>query len=241
MDDRYLRQTMLNQVGPEGQKKLARASVVVVGAGGLGSPALTYLVAAGVGRIGLIDQDFVSVSNLNRQFLHGESDIGRHKVDSATEKLTAINSDVRIIAHKEFLSDDNAVALFAGYDLILGAVDSFDTRFVINRASTALRQPYVDGGVNGFCGCVMFSHPPKTPCLNCVFPNRDAKKKPIGVLGATAGVIGTLEANLALLWFLGRQNPIENKLLLYDGLSMSIELIEIKRDKNCSVCGIDAK
>jgi len=237
MDDRYIRQTMLSQVGPEGQKKLSRSSVVVVGAGGLGSPALTYLAAAGVGRVGLIDSDTVSLSNLNRQFLHGDGDIGRAKADSATEKLRALNSDIEIIACKEMLSDDNAETLITGYDLVLGAVDSFDTRFVINRAAAALCLPYIDGSVNGFCGFVMFSHPPKTPCLNCVFPNRDTKNKPIGVLGATAGVIGTIEADMALLWLLNHYNPIENKLLLYDGFRMSIDLIKIERDNNCPVCG----
>lgn len=228
---------MLAQVGIEGQKRLSRSSVVVVGAGGLGSPALTYLVEAGVGRVGLIDSDTVSLSNLNRQFLHGDADIGRPKAVSATEKLMALNGEIEIIACEERLSDENAETLFAGYDLVLGAVDSFDTRFVINRASVALGLPYIDGGVNGFCGCIMFSHPPETPCLNCVFPNRDKQNKPIGVLGTTAGVIGTLEANMALLWLLNHCNPIENKLLLYDGYRMSIDLIKIKRDKNCPVCG----
>jgi len=237
MDDRYFTQTMLKQIGPEGQKKLARASVFVVGTGGLGSPALTYLVAAGVGRVGLIDSDTVSLSNLNRQFLYGDGDIGRSKAVSAREKLTAFNGDVEIIAYEERLTDENAETLFAGYDLVLGAVDSFDTRFVINRASVALRLPYIDGGVNGFCGCVLFVHPPKTPCLNCVFPNKTTKKEPIGIVGTTAGVIGTIEANVALLWLLGHQNPVESKLLLYDALRMSIDFIEIKRDKNCSACG----
>jgi len=237
VDDRYLMQTMLTQIGTEGQKKLAGASVLVVGAGGLGSPALTYLVTAGVGHVGLIDSDTVSLSNLNRQFLYGDGDIGLPKAVLAMERLSAINGDIRITAYEEFLTDDNAEALFDGYDLILGAVDSFDARFVINRASAALCLPYIDGGINGFCGCVMFSAPPTTPCLKCVFPERIAKKEPIGVLGATAGIIGTLEANLALLWLLGCHNPIENKLLLYDGLRMSIDFIEIKRDINCSVCG----
>jgi len=237
MDDRYFMQTMLKQIGPEGQKKLAGASVLVIGAGGLGSPALTYLVAAGVGRVGLTDPDTVSRSNLNRQFLYGDDDIGRRKADSAMKQLSAMNGDIEIIAYEEFLSDDNAATLFAGYDLVLGAVDSFDTRFVINRTSAALCLPYIDGGVNGFCGCVMFSHPPKTPCVECVFPNKIIKKEQVGVLGATAGIIGTLEANLAVLWLLGLHNPIENKLLLYDGLRMSIDFIKIRRDNHCSVCG----
>lgn len=187
--------------------------------------------------MGLIDSDTVSLSNLNRQFLHGDGDLGRLKAVSAMEKLAALNGDIEIIAHTDHLSDENAETLFAGYDLVLGAVDSFDTRFVINRAAAALCLPYIDGGVNGFCGCVMFSNPPRTPCLNCVFPNRETRSKPIGVLGATAGVIGTIEANMALLWLLGEYNPIENRLLLYDGYRMSIDLIKIERDMNCPVCG----
>ena len=241
MDDRYIVQTMLKQVGTEGQMKLARASVLVVGAGGLGSPASTYLAAAGVGRIGLIDPDIVTLSNLNRQFLYGDDDIGRSKVVAAVEKLATLNRDIQVTAYQERLSSKNAGTLITGYDLVLGAVDSFDTRFVINKASADLNIPYIDGGVNGFNGCVMFSHPPKTPCLKCVFPGRAEKKEPIGVLGTTAGVIGTLETNIALLWLLGHHNPVENKLLLYDGLRMSIDFIEIKRDPNCSACGGSVK
>jgi len=237
MDDRYSAQTVLDQIGPEGQKKLARASVVVVGAGGLGCPVLTYLVAAGVGRVGMIDADTVSLGNLNRQFLHSEADIGRPKVVSAREKLTAINSSVEIVAHEEFVTDDNAETLLAGYDVVLGAVDSLETRSVINRAAAALGLPYIDGGVNGFCGSVIFSLPKKTPCLNCVFPNGGTKRKAAGVVGATAGVVGSLQANVALMWLLDRRNPIEGKLLFYDGLSMSVDVIDIKRDVNCPICG----
>ncbi|MCL2164458.1 MAG: HesA/MoeB/ThiF family protein [Oscillospiraceae bacterium] len=237
MNDRYSAQTIISQIGPEGQKRLADASAVVVGAGGLGSPVLTYLVSAGIGRIGLIDHDTVSLSNLNRQFLHRESDVGRLKVLSAKEKLSAINSEVDIAVCDEYLTDQNAKTLLTGYDLILGCVDSQEARFVINRASAALRIPYIDGGVSGFNGCVMFSHPPKTPCLSCVFPDGESTKKPTGVIGPTAGAIGVIEANLALLWFLGLRIPIEGKLLLYDGLRMSTEFINIKRDSKCIVCG----
>jgi len=228
---------MLGEVGSEGQQKLARASVAVVGAGGLGSPVLTYLVAAGIGRVHLIDSDIVSLSNLNRQFLHGDGDIGRPKAVSAKQKLSALNGDVEIVAHEAFLSDENAGTFLAGNDLVLGAVDSYAARHVINRAAAVLRIPYIDGAVNGFCGYVLFAHPPQTPCLHCVFPKNQTNKKPAGVLGATAGAVGTIEANLALQWLLGRRNPIENKLLLYDGLRMSIDLIGIKRDKNCVICG----
>ena len=236
MDDRYIRQILIPQIGSEGQKKLARSSVFVVGTGGLGSPVLTYLAASGVGRIGLIDSDTVAISNLNRQFLHHSCDIGRSKTDSAREKLSGLNNEIEIIPYHERLTDKNAQALFAGYDLIIGAVDSFETRFVINRACVSLRLPYIDCGINGFSGCVVFSHPPDTPCLGCVFSETADKKEAIGVLGTTAGLIGTIEANLALLWLLGLPNPAKNKLILYDGLSLSIDRIEIKRNEQCGVC-----
>jgi len=236
MDDRYSRQISLPQIGPEGQQKLGTGSVIVVGAGGLGSPALTYLVAAGVGRVGIVDADTVSRSNLNRQFLYGDADVGRPKAVAARERLAELNSDVEIVVYESLLTDDNAETLFAGYNLVLGAVDSFDTRAVINRAAVALRIPYVDGGVNGFNGCVMLSHPPQTPCLNCVFPNSSPKKRPTGVLGAIAGVVGAMEANLALLWLLGQHDAAQHRLFLYDGLRMRIDHIEIKHDKGCTVC-----
>jgi len=237
MEERYNSQIILNQIGGEGQKKLARSSAIVIGTGGLGSSVLTYLVAAGVGRVGLVDFDTVAPSNLNRQFLHGESDVGRHKAISAKESLAALNKDVEVIAYDDRLTDKNAASLLSGYDLALGAVDTYDVRFVINRAAAALNLPYIDGGVNGFFGCIMFSNPPATPCLNCVYPHRSEHKGPIGILGATAGVIGSIQANQAILWMLGAHNSIENKLLMYDALNMSIRLIDINRDAKCTVCG----
>jgi len=249
MNERYSRQILIPQIGVEGQEKLSRSSALVVGAGGLGSPALTYLAAAGVGRLGIVDSDTVALSNLNRQFLHNNSDIGRLKTDSAKEKLSGLNNEIEIKTYNEQLTDKNAKSIFAGYDIILGAVDSFETRFVINRACISLNVPYIDGGINGFSGCVMFSNPPRTPCLNCIFPDASrsagiaAKKETPGVLscfavlGTTAGVIGTIEANIALLWLLGLPNPAENRLLAYDGLLMEFDLVEIKRGEGCAVCG----
>ncbi len=235
--ERYQGQIMLDQIGSAGQEKLARSSVIVVGAGGLGSPALTYLTEAGVGRIGLIDSDTVSVSNLNRQFLHGDTDIGRSKAASAKESLLAMNSENEIEAFNTSLTEQNAEALLSGYDIVLGAVDSFETRFAINRACKNLCTPYIDGGINGFSGCVVFSQPPSTPCLRCSFHEQGTHKSPIGVLGATAGVIGAIEANIALIHLLGLPNPILNKLLLYDGLRMSMDFIDVERDEHCPVCG----
>jgi len=240
-DGRYSRQILIEQIGEEGQKKLSVSSVIVIGAGGLGSPALTYLAAAGVGCIGLVDFDKAALSNLNRQFLHNTCDVGKPKTDSAKEKLSKLNNEIKIKTFNTHLTDDNAEEILSGFDIVLGAADSFETRFVINRTCVALHVPYIDGGINGFSGCVLFSNPPHTPCLNCIFPQdiekkETQKKHNTGVLGTTAGVIGTIEANTALLHLLGLPNPIENKLLIYDGLRMSFDHIDIKRNENCSVC-----
>ncbi|MDR0503509.1 MAG: HesA/MoeB/ThiF family protein [Treponema sp.] len=245
MNDRYCRQVIIPQIGAEGQEKLSRSGVFVIGAGGLGSSALFYLASAGVGRIGFADSDSVCLSNLNRQILHNIRDIGRYKTDSGREKLVNLNDEIEIISFNERITDLNIKNIINGYDIVLGAVDSFETRFIINRACISLNIPYIDGGINGFSGCVMFSSPPQTPCFSCVFP-LSAKKHPArtskekeatGALGATAGVIGTFQANIALLRLLGRPNPAANKLLIYDGLQMSVDHVDIKRNDKCPACG----
>jgi len=238
MDERYISQINLEQIGSEGQKKLAESSVILIGAGGLGSPVLTYLAAAGVGHIGVIDPDIVSKSNLNRQFLYSEKNIGQPKAKIVKKRLEELNSEIEIINYIEKLTDENAKNILIKYNLVIGAVDSFETRFIINKAIIELGLPYIDGGANGFNGFVIFINPPETPCLNCVFGNKN-KNNSTGILGTTAGIIGTLEANLALIWLLGLGNKIKNKILLYDGLRLNIDLIDIKRDKNCLVCGGD--
>ncbi|MCL2180694.1 MAG: HesA/MoeB/ThiF family protein [Treponema sp.] len=237
MYERYARQIIIPQIGEEGQNKLAGSSVIVVGAGGLGSPALTYLAAAGVGRLGIVDHDTIAINNLNRQFLYDTSGVGHIKVESAKERLTGFNDEIKIEICNERLTGKNAENILTGYDIALGAVDSFETRFIINKACAALCIPYIDGGITSFSGCVLFSYPPCTPCLNCIFPAKTSDKNPPGVFGATAGIIGTIEANLALLWLLKLPNPAENKLILYDGLSMSFDFVEIKRGDGCAVCG----
>jgi len=240
-NERYSRQIIIENIGAEGQERLARSSVFVVGAGGLGSPALTYLAAAGVGRLGFIDCDTVAVSNLNRQFLHNINDLGKTKTESAREKLSCLNNEIEIIPYNEQLTDKNAAGFFSGYDIVLGAADSFETRFIINRACVSLHIPYIDGGINGFSGCVLFTNPPHTPCLNCVFPESSSKKEITGVLGTTAGIIGTIEANIAVLFLLGLPDTNKNTLLLYDGLRMSFDHIEIKRNDDCKVCGCNSE
>ena len=236
MNERYARQILMDQIGPAGQQKLRESSAIVIGAGGLGSPALTYLAEAGVGLLGLVDADTVQLSNLNRQFLHGEADLGRPKAVSARETLTALSSAIKIRDYDLRLTAQNAAAVLAGYDLVLGAVDSFETRAVINAAAISLGVPYIDGGVNGFSGSVLYSHPPTGPCLNCVFPVSSGKQSPVGVLGTTAGAIGAMMANVALLHLLGLENPILGKLFLYDGLRMRTDLIDIRRNEGCLVC-----
>jgi len=240
LDERYSRQVLIPEIGEEGQKRLSRSSVLVVGAGGLGSPVLTYLAAAGIGHLGIVDDDTVTLSNLNRQFLHNTLDIGKFKVDSAKEKLTYFNNEINIVVHKKRLENDNVKDFIIGYDLVIGAVDSFKTRYVINKACVYFRTPYIDGGINGFSGCVLFSNPPHTPCLKCIFPKQEKSQNDAGtntgVLGTTAGIIGTIEANIAILHLLKLPNPAENKLLIYDGLKMNFDNIDIKRNEKCPVC-----
>ena len=238
MIERYERQISMEQIRPEGQAKLANSAILVIGAGGLGSPALTYLATAGIGHLALIDGDQVAPGNLNRQFLHGETDIGRAKAHSAAETLQALNSEIEIQAVDAYLTEENAKNHFVGYDLILGAVDSFRTRSLINKTCLSLRIPYIDGGVSGFSGCVLYATPPETPCLNCIFPEKSRKKENPGVLGTTAGIIGTIMANIAILELLGLENPLRNKLFLYDGLRMRTDLIKIQRNENCPLCGV---
>lgn len=236
LNDRYARQTIIKQIGSKGQSKLARSSVIVIGAGGLGSPVLVYLAMAGIGRLGIVDSDTAALSNLNRQFLHYSNDIGRSKADSAGEKLSRLNNEIEIIRYNERLTDLNAKKIITGYDIIIGAADSFETRSSINRACVSLNLPYIDGGINEFSGCIMFSNPPDTPCLNCIFPEKRIKTKTYGVIGTTAGLIGTIQANTALLTLLEMPNPLINKLLIYDGQRMSINYTEIKRNEKCPVC-----
>ena len=237
MKDRYERHIMIDKIGKEGQARLACSSVAVIGVGGLGSPILTYLALAGVGKLTLIDYDLVEISNLNRQFLHGTSDIGRKKVTSAKEKLKVLNPEVEIHSLSVELTRNNAEELLAGHDLVIGALDSLGARLMVNGACTSLGIPYVDGGVKEFGGRVMFSNPPQTPCFNCVFPPKDRKEKTVGVLGVTAGIIGGIQADVALIHLLQLPNPLGNKLLIFDGLRLTMNLVDIVKDEKCEICG----
>ena len=235
--ERYCRQIIIDKIGKEGQARLQAARVAVIGMGGLGSPILTYLAIAGVGKLTLIDYDCVEMSNLNRQFLHGTKDIGMLKVDSARDKLKGLNHQVEIIPLARKLTKENAKELLVSHDLVMGALDSMETRFIVNEACVSLEIPYIDGGVKEFGGSVIYTNPPETPCYNCVFPKRIGTKETVGVLGATAGIIGALEADVALIHLLGLPNPLENKLLIVDGLRLSMNLVDIVADEKCEICG----
>jgi adenylyltransferase/sulfurtransferase len=228
---------MMKEIGESGQNKLKNSSVLVVGAGGLGSSALYYLTAAGVGRIGVLDYDAVSLSNLNRQILHFTEDIGSEKAYSAAEKLSSLNPEITLEPLVQHLTDENVEELFKDYDIVVAAVDSIAVRHIINRGCVSLKKPMVDGGIEGFRGMVLCVKPGLTPCYRCVYGDMLPKEETVGVLGATAGIIGSLEAVCALQILLGIDAELENKVLYFNALDMTMERISVKRDAGCPVCG----
>lgn len=233
-NEKYVRQIML--FGEEGQEKLKKARVFVAGAGGLGSPVCTYLAVAGVGKIIIADFDCVEKSNLNRQFLHHEKDIGREKIKSAEEKLLSLNPEIEVESIKEKITDENADSIVPPCDLIIDALDNFDTRHVLNRLAVERKIPLIHGAVSGYRGQATTIIPGKTPCLCCIFPG-SFKKEVFPVLGTTPGVIGTIQANEAIKYITGQGKLLKNRLLLWDGLSCSFSELNVNKTKNCPVCG----
>jgi len=236
--EKYIRQTML--FGVEGQEKLRMARVFVAGTGGLGSPISTYLAVAGVGKIIIADFDVVDSSNLNRQFLHYERDIGRDKVKSAKKKLMSMNQEIKVETIKEKITDENADSIVPPCDLIIDALDNFDTRHVLNNLAVERKIPLIHGAVSGYRGQVTTVIPGKTPCLYCIFPN-SFKKEVFPVLGTTPGIIGTIQANEAIKYITGQGRLLENRLLLWDGFSSSFSELNINKTENCPVCGITGR
>jgi adenylyltransferase/sulfurtransferase len=239
---RYSRHILLPEVGGKGQKKIAKAKILIVGAGGLGSPAAFYLAAAGVGTIGLIDSDAVDLSNLQRQIIHYTPDVGRSKVLSAKEKIQALNPDVQVVMHEERFVADNALKLVAGYDVVIDGVDNFPAKFLINDACVLGGKPLVHGGILRFDGRVTTILPGKSACYRCVFKQPPpaglvASCQEAGVIGALAGVIGTLQATEALKIVLGIGRPLTDRLLDYDAKKASFREIKTKRNPHCPVCG----
>jgi adenylyltransferase/sulfurtransferase len=239
---RYARHLSLPEVGAAGQAKLKAARVLIVGAGGLGSPAALYLAAAGVGTIGLVDFDRVDASNLQRQILHGTSAIGRSKLDSAAARLADLNPGVAVVPVEERLSRANAIAVLGDYDFTLDGSDNFPTRYLVNDASVMLGKPYVYGSIFRFEGQVSVFGARPGPCYRCLF----AEPPPAGlvpscadagVLGVLPGVIGTLQATEAIKLILGIGEPLVGRLLLYDALAARFREIALRRDPACAVCG----
>ena len=241
--ERYARHITLREIGGPGQRKLKAARVLVVGAGGLGSPALLYLAAAGVGRIGIIDHDDVDLSNLQRQIIHTDAAQGMPKVFSAQERMAALNPHVEILPYHRALSADIAPDLFADYDLILDGTDSFATRDLINRAAVATGVPVISGAISAWEGQVTLFDPAHgAPCMTCIFPQAPAPGQAAtcsetGVIGALPGIIGSLMAAEAIKHITGAGTGLKGRMLIFDALYAETRIIAVKRNPDCPVCG----
>jgi adenylyltransferase/sulfurtransferase len=242
--NRYSRHIIMPQVGPAGQRKLMEAKVLIVGAGGLGGPAALYLALAGIGTIGIVDFDTVDLSNLQRQVLHQNDDVGRPKVVSAAETLKAYNPDVNVVTYNTPITSDNAMEIIPQYDLVINGADNFTTRYLVNDASYFAGKPLVDGSILLFDGqATVFI--PGSGCYRCLFP---APPPPgmvpncaeAGVLGALTGVMGSIQAIEAIKHILEIGEPLVSRLLLFDALSMEFRVVKLRRDPNCPLCSDDA-
>lgn len=243
---RYARHVRLAEVGEAGQLKLLGARVLLVGAGGLGSPAALYLAAAGVGTIGLVDDDVVDASNLQRQVLHNIDRVGMPKVESAREALLALNPDVKVKTHQERLMADNALSIMAGYDVVVDGGDNFPTRYLVNDASLHLRVPIVHGSIFRFEGQAAVFTPYEGPCYRCLHPEPPPPElapscAEAGVLGVLPGVIGTIQAMETIKILLGIGDTLSGRLLVYDALEQDFTSVTVKRDPNCPACSNQAR
>lgn len=239
--ERYSRHIILKEVGAKGQKKLLNGKVLIIGAGGLGAPAAMYLAAAGVGTIGIVDADEVDLSNLQRQIIHGTADIGKAKVKSAKETMNAMNPDVTVNTYRMFVDSTNIRELIREYDFIIDGTDNFPAKFLINDACVRLGKAFSHGGILRFQGQT-FTHLPGTACYRCFF-----KEPPpagvvptcsqAGVLGAIAGMLGTIQAAEALKYFLGVGDLLTDRLLTFDAKTMNFRTINVKKRASCEICG----
>jgi molybdopterin/thiamine biosynthesis adenylyltransferase len=240
---RYSRHIILPNIGGKGQRKLLDSSVLVIGAGGLGSPVAMYLAAAGIGKLGIVDFDRVDVTNLQRQILHTTADVGRSKVASAVEHLRAINPTIEIVGHETLLFSTNVFEIFEGYDVIVDGTDNFPVRYLVNDATQFMGKPLVYGSIYQFEGqATVFMPGQETPCYRCLFP---APPPPGtvpscaegGVFGVLPGVIGSIQATEAIKIVTGEGDTLEGRLLLYDALHMDFQEMRIRWDADCPVCG----
>ena len=240
--ERYSRHIILKEIGVKGQKKLMNGSVLIIGAGGLGAPAAMYLAAAGVGKIGIVDADVVDLSNLQRQVIHTTADVGRPKVESAADTMRAINPDVEVVTYHEFISSANIMDIIKDYDFVLDGTDNFPAKFLINDACVMADKPFSHAGILRFKGQLMTVIPHQSPCYRCVFktmPPKDAIPtcKQAGVIGAMAGVIGSLQALEAVKFLTGAGELLTGKLLTFDALTMKFHTVKLPpRGDGCAVC-----
>jgi molybdopterin/thiamine biosynthesis adenylyltransferase/rhodanese-related sulfurtransferase len=238
---RYSRHIMLPEVGELGQGKLLDARVLCIGAGGLGSPSSLYLAAAGVGTIGMVDDDLVDESNLQRQILHNMERLGQPKVDSARQTLQALNPDVKVVAHQTRLSADNVLDIIAGYDVIVDGADNFPTRYLLNDAALKLGKPVVHASIFRFEGQLTTFLPHEGPCYRCLYPDPPPPGmapscQEAGVLGVLPGIVGTLQANEALKIILGVGQSLSGRLLVLDALGTKFRTLKLRKDPECRVC-----
>jgi adenylyltransferase/sulfurtransferase len=241
---RYSRHLIIPDVGMTGQKRLKNAKVLVVGAGGLGSPALLYLAAAGVGRLGIIDFDVVDESNLQRQIIHGQSDVGKSKALSAKESIAEANPFVEVVLHEERLDSSNVFDIFAPYDLIVDGTDNFATRYLVNDAAVLLGKPYVWGSIYRFDGQASVFWAEHGPCYRCLYPEPPPPGMVPscaegGVLGVLCASIGSIQVNEAIKLLAGIGEPLLGRLTVYDALEMSYRTVKVRKDPECAVCGKD--
>ena len=240
--ERYSRHIILKEIGVKGQKKLLNASVLIIGAGGLGAPAALYLAAAGVGTIGIADADVVDLSNLQRQVIHTTNDIGKKKVESAAETMRQINPDVTVRTYHEYVSSSNILELIKDYDFILDGTDNFPAKFLINDACVMAGKPFSHAGIIRFKGQLTTVTPGESPCYRCIFRNPPPKDavptcKQAGVIGAMGGVIGSLQAMEAIKYITGAGELLAGYLLTYDALTMQFRKIKLPpRGEGCAVC-----
>ena len=233
---RYDRQIIIPGIGDDGQEKLKKARVVIAGTGGLGSPISFYLTASGIGTLRIIDNDKVELSNLNRQILHWDKDIGKEKAISARDKLTQLNKNVTVEAIDATIDEANVYSLTAGFDVIVDAMDNMTTRYLLNKAAIKHQIPFVHGAVSGLEGRAMTVIPGKSACIRCIYHGTPPKTK-FPVLGTTPAIIGAIQATEVIKYLTGIGTLLTNRLLIYDGLNMKFTELTVVRNPNCEHCG----
>ncbi|MCL5674846.1 MAG: molybdopterin-synthase adenylyltransferase MoeB [Candidatus Omnitrophica bacterium] len=240
--ERYSRQIILNDIGGKGQERLLSAKVLIVGAGGLGSPSALYLAAAGIGTIGIVDSDNVELNNLQRQILHSTGSVGKPKAESAKETINKLNPDVNVVPHKLRLTSENILNIVRDYDIVIDGSDNFPTRYLVNDACVISKKPLSHGGIFRYDGQAMTIIPGESACYRCLFPEPPPPGlvpscQEAGILGAVAGIIGIIQANEVLKYILKNGELLKSKLLIFNALESRFRLVRVPKNDNCAVCG----